>query len=417
VREWPLLLVLLAPLIPRTLRLEAGRAVLVVFGVIAGWWLLERFGALQQGMRATRDPLRCARLAARRLGRNRWLLGALVALWVLSWLGQGAEMMGYMARHPADAAEAASRGGMPWAERLELAADEYVVTAMLMADLERRFPNALGALGGGFLFVALAAVIGFGVLRFGSARSSDERGRMAWPFRLTVLYLLTTIETHLWWLRPDLIEPWGISPLRWTTWAIGVLTFVWSAPSSAAVWHLLLQLVRGRKVDPWLALHDAAQTWPLFVPLLLVMTLPSMVFTPSWMLWPRGDAARLIGVASSAAGAVLPLAVMLVPWLIADGRVGLRRALTTSWSFATQRPGDIFAFVLRFTAAIAVLWTAVDLFAPSVRHIPLSLTGLVRFLAISPLELLGTLSVGVLSLALADAWRRQASAPAPATGR
>ena len=73
-REWPLLAILLAPLGVRAWPWEALRWVFAALGAIAVWWLSRRLGALQQTMGPTRDPLRCARLAARRLKRNRWLL-------------------------------------------------------------------------------------------------------------------------------------------------------------------------------------------------------------------------------------------------------------------------------------------------------------------------------------------------------
>jgi hypothetical protein len=182
---------------------------------------------------------------------------------------------------------------------------------------------------------------------------------------------------------------------------MGVLSFVWGAPAEAAVWGILLQVVRGERWNVREGLIAASETWPLFVPLLAVLHLPVELSAPPWLEWGTNIAAYQFwsGLTSEFQWFAL-LALMLVPWIIADRRVGLRVALRQSWEHARERPSGIMAFVLRY-AAVMALWSVLArmLVAPD-PSAAFAAKNLASSLLHGPVAILGTLAVGVLYLRL-----------------
>lgn len=406
-RDWPLLVVLLAPLAANAVEREYAHWLLIaVVGIIA-WWVAEAEGAFRQPMSLTRDPLRCAVVAARRLWRSRWLVLILVALWMLAWAFEAAMWSVWVHSDPElrTRAEQQMEQQKPWAEGLATRLRLDYMENTLRGTIGHRFPSADSGLGGGWAFVVLALAAGFGYLRYGSALGDEHRRRMAWPFRLTVLYALVSLEQHLWLLRSS-----GDAQLgAWMMWGVSALTFLWAAPATAAVWAILLQVARGRRWNPREALMDASQTWPLFLPLLALLYLPvELAFRPVGVTSFPSDAEQLVNHTITEAAMVLRVALFLVPWLIIDRRVGIRVALAQTWALAAARASDLMAFVLRYAAAAAVLMVVIDLLAPWGYRGPLNALTLLRTLAWGPIAVLGTLAVGVLYLRL----REETGAPA-----
>lgn len=169
-------------------------------------------------------------------------------------------------------------------------------------------------------------------------------------------------------------------------------------------------LFRERSVDaqreagePREALVTASETWPLFVPLLILLYLPGdLAYRPVGLTTIPSDAERLVGHTITEAAMVLQLALFLVPWVIIDRRVGMRAALAQTWAVATDRASDLMAFVLRYVAAFAVMMVVIDVLAPWGYQGPLTALSLVRTLSWGPVELLGTLAIGVLCLSLRE---------------
>ena len=91
----------------------------------------------------------------------------------------------------------------------------------------------------------------------------------------------------------------------------------------------------------------------------------------------------------------LGLALVIVPWLLADRGIGLREALPERWRLAHRRPRDVLIFTLRYM----LLFVAAD---GIIGFIPLTLDsgfspgGLVWSLLYSALWLTIVLAIGML---------------------
>lgn len=392
-RHWPLLVALLAPLAAFSVPPQRSAWLLTAVAVVIAWWVGEGAGAFAQAPGLLRDPLRCAGVAACGLWRSRWLIAIFLGMWLLSGVIHSFAWAEYLQRDPVMREHVGQRvaetesGGLRERLTVDAAGDT------LWSTIRTTFPSAVGQVGGGWAFAVLAMAVGFGYLRFGSSIPPGRRARMAWPFRLTVLMSLVAMQEYLWWLRPSVEWP-GEPPIAaWLIWGVSGLSFVWAAPVTAASFHILLQVARGEHWNPRRALMAASDSWPLLVPLLLVVFLPSLlvlplhvqVMTPGWLSTLTGDLPS-----------VVHLALVLVPWIIIDRRVGLMAALRWSWAVATDRASDLMAFVLRYAAAMSVAMLALNTAMPSIH------TGLSHSIAVaqivvqSSVVLLGTLAIGLL---------------------
>ncbi|MGI5819356.1 MAG: hypothetical protein ACOX9R_14800 [Armatimonadota bacterium] len=392
-RHWPLLAALLAPLAAVSLAPQREAWLLAAVVAVIAWWGAESLGALKQSPGLVRDPLRYGAAAARGLWRSRWLLAIFLAMWLLSTVVASLTWAAHFRRDPDMGAHIRQRlAESPFdgfRERLSVeAAGEALVGTIGVS-----FPSASGELGGGWEFAVLAMAVGFGCLRFGSWLPPARRARMAWPFRLTVLMALVAMQQHLFWFRPTGEWPGEPAIAAWLVWGISELSFIWGAPATAASFCILLQVARAEHWNPRRALVAASDSWPLFVPMLLVVYLPSLLFIPidAHAVLPAG-----FFVLMNNAWPVLHLGLVLVPWIMIDRRVGLRAALAWEWTAATEHASDLMAFVLRYAAAMSALAVVVEIVAPS------HLVGLSHPVAIAraalhaPPKLLGTLAVGVL---------------------
>ncbi len=410
-RDWPLLVALLAPAAAYGVDLAEARWVFMAAGSVAVWWLAEALGVTAGRADLAGDPVRCAGIAARRLWGNRWLVVTLGALYLLTWLAWDLQRYAYVERNPESPKTTAYELGWSWAETVRNDLSSDVLSARFLSDLAQQFPTGRIDIGFSVVFVAIALVVGFGYLHFSRKIPVRHRERMAWPFRLTVLYALVTVGDHLWWLRPLTAQSSDPIAVRWIIWGTEFLGFIWAAPALAAIWHIAIRVVRGRRWGPRQALLAAGRTWPLFMPFLFILYLPQdLLFIPWRSPFGAGlpEAYRSLLVA---VGAVVQLAMMLVPWAIADRRIGFRRALAWAWGLATGRPLQVLAFVLRWALAMSVIALALSILAPLTYQHPISVVNCVGAVLGGALSLLGMMAIGVLYLRL-----REEPAPAIAKG-
>jgi hypothetical protein len=225
---------------------------------------------------------------------------------------------------------------------------------------------------------------------------------MAWPFRLTILYLLVVLQMHAeWFIRLDYSAYGSSSLVGWITGIVAAFVFIWSAPVHAAIWQMMLQVVRGDDWNPREALVVASEVWPQFVPLLLVLYLPSLLALPP--LFPAeytSDALEVYGGVLTNLATIAGMALIMVPWIVLDRRSGFRAATRRAWKLAVSKPSDVMAFVLRYAVAMALIKVAISVLLPMRRLFdPLHF---VQFQALGALELLGVLAVGGLYLRLRE---------------
>ncbi len=425
---WPIVALLVLPPLWQ-LGPPSGWIPTAALGLIALGWIGEWISARKTGTRPERNPLTCAGQSLARIWRSPWLIVALT-LYLIAGVGVGQIYRTLWARENAQMAGAAVPEGPPlstgirqeiesWPGRLREQARPERLTTDLTMSVYGAWPQYAPPLRGtaqGLLAIVVAVLFGWLYFRPPEGLPEGTRKRAAWPFWLTVLNaLMATVPLGVMVAQgsTELMHrpPWGA-----VYWGFALLSFVWFAPVEALGWQIILQVVRGQRWDLRSALSDATRNWPVFVTLLLVASLPEVLFLhiPSMLasLEIAGSNEALNEAAFwlvettnhlyAATSAPVHIALALAPLLIAQEGTGLRRALARSWRLAVGSARAVLVFGLRFALLFALTLTAVGLALPGVSYMGPSVTGTVHEFLGTAVAIVQVLTVGVFYMHLRD---------------
>lgn len=444
--EWPLLVILLLPALLEIIADLAASVMLALLGVLLLWWVADAVGYLVVRPDPVRDPLVCAVVAMRRLARSPLLIGVLVVLWLAlwatgafhnrRWLDQAEQRSEARSEIPAISAHRPPAQRSVESRRVigVVGGGHFMAPARLPDIPDLRHGSALDRLVRTYLvrhlprerlplpanltdvLALLAVAVLFARLRF--AGKPEERDRAAWPFRLTVLLLLLGVVP--WYVTVRGLRMGQLYGAHSIWWVGASLGFVLGAPYAALAWQILRQVTLGRRWDVEEATRVASNSWVPFVgfllvamlPTLLLITIPGVLMELALSTLTQGQSIRVYTVLSAlghlpAIGAQLSvpfgLALVLVPWLLADRRSGLREALPEGWRLARRRARDVLVFTLRYLMLFAVAGWSIGLIPVDRPPLDFTAGGLARGVLDPALWLLSVVVIGVLYGHLKDA--------------
>ncbi len=359
-RNWSL--VALLALVASPMLDLTGQWVSVAAGAVVVWWIAEAVTCRQ--LPRARNPLALLGIAVRRLWSNRSLLIALVGLWLVS----GTVSYFFYARYYSENAQpippppvaTGETSGSPAGqtqptEQMKAPGGHPVVTvaSVLPTTLARALPQAehisVGYAGQYLLPFALFVALVWLAVKPPAWFPATLRRRLYWPLNLTLAYFLVSGVSLLPALRPmPTTMASAITMQVHSSFSILAMAAL-SAPFATMLWHVGMQVARGERWNLRSALLGMLDTWQPICIMAVVISVPTF-FTFMLSIPPfYGSPVWVHGL-----GTVLKVALVLLPWIIVDQRLGLREALREAWRLARDRAPDMLVFALRFAVMFAV---------------------------------------------------------------
>lgn len=327
---------------------------------VALWWVADWLNMRQEGetLPLRRDPLGVLAAALRKLARNRSLLLALVALWLLG-AAIGALRLYVYRLHlgaPAGPTHPAFAGLGPLADAIP-----RLLARALPESLPRLEPVPLSSIGEALAALLLViAIVRLNLDPPAEIGAATVR-RLRWPaaalaaFVAVYAVLLAAGQSLSERFRYDGMVP----PARSVIFDVFTLV-LWPAllaPLVALLWRMVLEVVDAGAWSFRSALEAMRRTW---LPVALALIIANALRPVAVFLTPGGYGSAA-GIAYLLVGVLLALA----PWAMVDRHEGFVAALRTSWRLFRSRWFEVITFALRFTLLFAVLGALVTLLEPT----------------------------------------------------
>ncbi len=380
----------------------------VIIWYVAEWRHCQQ---QRQSMNLVRNPLALFWLAIQRLWRNRRFVGILLFCWLAS-VGIQVLILDPLVFGPmqaqmemewprdedntwaedfdlevegisADGSGIAGKGPKYWVWR---SLPQFRPVNLALSSAGFGIPNIL-ALGG---FAAVLTILWF---RRPKWLLPEVRRRLAWPIYLGgggFLIMGTAsgfgLASALSWSPEE-----ELSIAVQVLWGIVFLVRAFaSAALTAFLWHIILQVARGRYWSPREAITGAVTTWLAIAWLSLLLSLPYAMPLFSWLL-PLWD--LLLWVPT-----LLRIALLFVPWIILAEQANLGTAIRRNLLLIRSRWQDLLVMLSRYLLLVIPAYALLGAAGWPADHS--SGAGILVTLGCSTIELVLLVAIVVLYLEL-----------------
>ena len=304
-------------------------------------------------------PLALLYLAARRLWRNRSLVGVILGLLLIG------QVASYFWLAPALYSRLSLARGQrvgeqrPW---LAFSPDrlseswQQLLSEQIVADVAQRLPQPegveisdLSSAGSFLVLLALSAALVAAWRRRPSWLPPGLHRRLAWPTMLTVdAAVLWAFRGYLgsYGAQDPLPGDW-VGNLRFTLLDLALVACM--GPALALGWSLTWQVARGGHWNLRQAVRDTLRCWPSVLVavvgmelVLEVLSLPStLLLLPEWVFFPLEAIPRVVWAF-----------FFCLPWVIVGEGLGLREALAEAVAIWRRHWRDLALFVPRYVVVM-----------------------------------------------------------------